>query len=196
MKAVSARLESGHALLRRDGSAPRYTSYPAPDRFVEAFGSEDYAQALRHRQHPINAQVQPLAIQVHIPFCGSLCYFCKCNKVITRKHARATSYLHYLEKEVALQCAEIGMGQRVSQLHLGGGTPTYLSDGELASLMSTLARNFTLAPDGDYSIAVDPRTVDAVRIQTLADLGFNRIGFGVQDFDEAVQKAVHRIQSL
>lgn len=196
METASARLESAHALQRREGSAPRYTSYPAPDRFVEAFGSEDYAQALRHRQHPVNAQVQPLALQVHIPFCESLCYFCKCNKVITRKHSRATSYLHYLEREVALQCAEIGMGQKVSQLHLVGGTPTYLSDGELASLMSTLAGSFTLASDGDYSIAVDPRTVDAARIQTLADLGFNRISFGIQDFDETVQKAVHRIQSL
>ncbi len=172
-----------------------YATYPTADRFVEAFSGEHYAQALQQRQHPVNTQVQPLALYVHIPFCESLCYFCKCNKVITGQHQRARSYLHYLEREVELHRAETGSDQTVSQLHLGGGTPTYLSDGELKALMALLRRSFRLATGGDCSIAVDPRTVDATRIRRLADLGFNRVSFGVQDFDEAVQKAVNRVQS-
>ncbi len=175
---------------------PSYASYPTADRFVEAFRGDDYAQALQQRQHPVSAQVQPLALYVHIPFCESLCYFCKCNKVITNQHQRAASYLHYLERELELHRAEIGSGQAVSQLHLGGGTPTYLSDGELRALMAMLRGSFRLATGGDCSIAVDPRTVDATRMSRLADLGFNRVSFGLQDFDEAVQKAVHRVQSV
>jgi oxygen-independent coproporphyrinogen III oxidase len=172
-----------------------YASYPTADRFVEAFSSANYAQALRQRQHPINTPVRPLALYVHIPFCESLCYFCKCNKVITGQHQRAAPYLHYLERELGLHQAQIGSGQEVSQLNLGGGTPTYLSDGEMKALMAMLRRSFRLATGGDCSIAVDPRTVDATRISRLADLGFNRVSFGLQDFDEAVQKAVHRVQS-
>ena len=196
MDTASVQFEAAHALHRHDRPAPGYASYPSADRFVEAFSGEDYAQALQQRQHPVNAQVQPLALYVHIPFCESLCYFCKCNKVITGQHERAVSYLHYLERELELHRAEIGSGQVVSQLHLGGGTPTYLSDDELHRLMAILRRSFRLMPDGDYSIAVDPRTVDAPRIRRLADLGFNRVSFGLQDFDEAVQKAVHRVQSV
>jgi oxygen-independent coproporphyrinogen III oxidase len=191
----SVPLEAAHPLQRLDRPAPSYTSYPTADRFVEAFGSVGYAQALRQRQHPVNAKVQPLAVYVHIPFCESLCYFCKCNKVITGQHQRAAAYLRYLEREVALHRAEMGSGQAVSQLHLGGGTPTFLSDGELEALMVMLRRSFTLASDGDYSIEVDPRTVDAKRIRRLAELGFNRVSFGLQDFDGAVQKAVNRVQS-
>ena len=195
MDTASVQFEAAHLLQRHDRPAPSYASYPTADRFVEAFSGQDYAQALRQRQHPVSAQVQPLALYVHIPFCESLCYFCKCNKVITGQHQRAASYLQYLEREVELHRAEIGSDQAVSQLHLGGGTPTYLSDDELRVLMGMLRRSFRLATGGDCSIAVDPRTVDATRISRLADLGFNRVSFGLQDFDEAVQKAVHRVQS-
>ena len=136
----------------------------------------------------------PLSLYVHIPFCESLCYYCACNKIITRHHERGETYLRYLSREVDLYTAQLGVGQAVSQLHLGGGTPTFLSDGELRELMTMLRRSFTLAPDGEYSIEVDPRTVDATRLATLAELGFNRLSFGVQDFDPAVQKAIHRVQ--
>lgn len=195
MDTVYVQPEVANPLVRHERPPPTYTSYPTSDRFVEAFGFEEYALALKQRQNPVNGQVPSLGVYVHIPFCESLCYFCKCNKVISGKHQRAEFYLRYVERELALHRVEIGSGQAVSQLHLGGGTPTYLSNGELQALMAMLRRSFSLVSDGDYSIAVDPRTVDASRIRMLADLGFNRVSIGVQDFDERVQKAVHRVQS-
>jgi oxygen-independent coproporphyrinogen III oxidase len=182
-------------LLRRyDVSGPRYTSYPTADRFVEAFTAADYAQALTQRRSGAAALALPLSLYIHIPFCESLCYYCACNKIITKHHDKAAEYLRYLSREVDLHTQHIGSGQVVSQLHLGGGTPTFLSDMELRELMTMLRRNFAFAPGGEYSIEVDPRTVDAKRLDTLAELGFNRLSFGVQDFDPAVQKAVHRVQ--
>ena len=136
----------------------------------------------------------PLSLYVHIPFCQSLCYFCACNKIITKNLEQAKLYLRYLGREVDLYVARLGTGQAVSQLHLGGGTPTFFSDDDLRALMGMLRRNFNLAPGGEYSIEVDPRTVDSNRLAALADMGFNRLSLGVQDFDSAVQKAVHRIQ--
>jgi oxygen-independent coproporphyrinogen-3 oxidase len=182
-------------LIRRfDVSGPRYTSYPTADRFVEAFTSDQFVQALEQRRSGAVAMVLPLSLYMHIPFCESLCYYCACNKIITKHHARGEAYLRYLSREVDLHTAHLGLGQTVSQLHLGGGTPTFLSDSELRELMAMLRRSFTLVPGGEYSIEVDPRTVDASRLATLAELGFNRLSFGVQDFDPVVQKAVHRIQ--
>ena len=182
-------------LLRRyDVAGPRYTSYPTADRFVEAFGPEDYTQALRLRRTGVAASSLPLSLYLHIPFCESLCYYCACNKIITKHHDRAAEYLRYLAREVDLHTAEMGIGQTVSQLHLGGGTPTFLSDDELRGLMAMLRRSFSFVPGGEYSIEVDPRTIDASRLDVLAELGFNRLSFGVQDFDPAVQKAVHRVQ--
>jgi oxygen-independent coproporphyrinogen III oxidase len=181
-------------LQRFDVPGPRYTSYPTADRFVEAFDDQDYARALRQRRAGAAAMVLPLSIYVHVPFCESLCYYCACNKIVTRHHARAADYLHYLRREIALQTAELGTGQTVTQLHLGGGTPTFLSDEELRELMQMLRSAFTLAPVGEYSIEVDPRTVTPERLAVLAELGFNRLSFGVQDFDAQVQKAVHRVQ--
>jgi len=182
-------------LLREfDVSGPRYTSYPTADRFVEAFGADDYAQALAQRRSGPAAMTLPLSLYVHIPFCESLCYYCACNKIITKHHDRAAPYLRYLSREVDLHTALIGQGQVVSQVHLGGGSPTFLNDAELRELMGMLRRNFNFAPNGEYSIEVDPRTIDASRLDTLAELGFNRLSFGVQDFDPAVQKAVHRVQ--
>ncbi len=185
---------SAELLRRFDVSGPRYTSYPTADRFVEAFTADDYAQALSHRRSGAAAMALPLSLYVHIPFCESLCYYCACNKIITKHHDRATSYLRYLSREVDLHTECIGLGQTISQLHLGGGSPTFLSDDELRELMGMLRRSFTFAPGGEYSIEVDPRTIDPSRLDTLAQLGFNRLSFGVQDFDPAVQKAVHRIQ--
>ena len=181
-------------LTRFDVPGPRYTSYPTADRFVEAFGEQDYLQALAQRaQMPIGKAV-PLSLYVHIPFCESLCYYCACNKIITKHKDRAETYLRYLGREVELHTSHLGSRQIVSQLHLGGGTPTFLSDEQLGELMGMLRRHFQFTPGGEYSIEVDPRTVDEARLQALARLGFNRLSFGVQDFDPAVQKAVHRSQ--
>jgi len=185
---------SPELLQRFDVPGPRYTSYPTADRFVEAFTATDYGQALVQRRMGPAGLTMPLSLYVHIPFCESLCYYCACNKIITKHHNRAVSYLRYLSREIDLHTAQLGQGQTVTQLHLGGGSPTFLSDDELRELMAMLRRSFTMVPGGEYSIEIDPRTVDGSRLRALADMGFNRLSFGVQDFDPDVQKAVHRIQ--
>ena len=183
-------------LTRFDVPGPRYTSYPTADRFVEAFSEADYIQALEQRREATRLKGQPLSLYVHIPFCESLCYYCACNKIITKHKDRAATYLRYLTREVELQVAHLGPGHSVSQLHLGGGTPTFLSDDELRELVAMLRRHFQFVPGGEYSVEVDPRTVDENRLAVLAELGFNRLSFGVQDFDPAVQKAIHRVQPV
>jgi oxygen-independent coproporphyrinogen III oxidase len=183
-------------LQRLDVPGPRYTSYPTADRFVEAFGHEQYRRALWQRGHGL-ASVggsAPLSLYVHIPFCESLCYYCACNKVITKHHDRAGAYLDALEAEIALHAAQLGPGTTVTQLHLGGGTPTFLTDPELDRLMAMLRSAWTLTPQAEVAIEVDPRTVTVGRLAHLRGLGFNRLSFGVQDFDRDVQQAVHRIQ--
>lgn len=185
---------SEQLLKRFDVPGPRYTSYPTADRFVEAFTETEYVQALEQRR--VGSMALPLSLYVHIPFCESVCYYCACNKVITKHHEKAAEYLRYIAREIELQVAHCGRGHHVSQLHLGGGTPTFLSDVEIEDLMSMIRRNFTLVSGGEFSVEVDPRTVTPERLKTLHRLGFNRLSFGVQDFDPAVQKAVHRVQPI
>ncbi len=181
-------------LSRFDVPGPRYTSYPTADRFVEAFDQADHIQALTQRQNGTFGKPSALSLYVHIPFCESLCYYCACNKIITKHKERSAQYLTYLSKELDLHTRHLGRGHAVSQLHLGGGTPTFMSDDELRQLMAMLRAHFSFVPGGEYSVEVDPRTVDEGRLAVLAELGFNRLSFGVQDFDSAVQKAIHRIQ--
>lgn len=185
---------SPELLRRHDVAGPRYTSYPTADRFVEAFTSDVYRHVLAQRKRGPATHAQPLSLYVHVPFCESVCYYCACNKVVTKQHSRAAEYLRLLAREVALLTEQLGTEQPVSQLHLGGGTPTFLSDDELRSLMTMLRKNFALQSGAELAIEVDPRTVDAGRLRTLGDLGFNRISFGVQDFDPDVQAAVNRVQ--
>lgn len=182
-------------LRKLDVPGPRYTSYPTADRFVEAFGAEQYAQALAQRAD--GAQVGGRAaasVYVHVPFCESVCYYCACNKVITRNHDRARPYLEALRTEIALHVHALGSHVPVSQLHLGGGSPTFLNDDELDALMDDLRGAFVFAPGAEVSIEVDPRTVTPVRLGRLRRMGFNRISLGVQDIDPLVQQAVHRVQ--
>jgi oxygen-independent coproporphyrinogen III oxidase len=182
-------------LLRKfDTPGPRYTSYPTADRFADKFGPGDAVRVLEARRE--GDATSPLSLYVHIPFCESLCYYCACNKVITKHHDRAAEYLDALEVELALVVESLGAGRPVSQLHFGGGSPTFLSDAELARLMHALGAAFRLTPDSEVSIEVDPRTVTAERLAHLRRLGFNRLSFGVQDFDPEVQQAVHRVQSF
>ncbi|HEX6363200.1 MAG TPA: radical SAM protein, partial [Albitalea sp.] len=185
------------SLLRRfDTPGPRYTSYPTADRFVEAFGEADARAFLSQRsQGAAVGGSTPLSIYVHIPFCESVCYYCACNKVITKHHERAGEYLDALDAEIGLVVQALGSAQAVSQLHFGGGSPTFLSDAELARVVGSLRKGFRLTSDIEMSIEVDPRTVTPQRLKHCWDLGFNRISFGVQDFDPDVQKAVHREQS-
>jgi oxygen-independent coproporphyrinogen III oxidase len=186
---------SDDLLRRMDRPGPRYTSYPTADRFVEAFTAEHYCQALAQRGNGAMAGLSgPLSVYVHVPFCESVCYYCACNKIVTRDHGRAAAYIDALERELTLVTDVLGRGQPVSQLHFGGGTPTFLDDAELDRLMRVLRSHLQIEPRGEYSIEIDPRTVTRARLQHLADLGFNRVSFGVQDFDADVQKAVHRVQ--
>lgn len=190
----TAQILTPEMLQRFDIPGPRYTSYPTADRFVEAFTETEYQQALEQRH--IGGFAMPLSLYVHIPFCESLCFYCACNKIVTKRHERGAEYLRYLGREVDLHVAKLGTGQTITQLHLGGGSPTFFSDEELSELMTMLRRNFNLVAGGEYSIEVDPRTVDESRLAHLAALGFNRLSFGVQDFDPEVQKAVHRVQPV
>lgn len=183
---------STELLQQYDVAGPRYTSYPTADRFVEAFSEEQYKQAVQVRE--IGRALLPLSLYVHIPFCESLCFFCACNKIVTKHHERSAEYLKYLSREIDLHIQYLGKRPHISQLHLGGGSPTFFSDAELTQLMSELRSKFLMSPVGEYSIEIDPRTVDKNRLKNLRVLGFNRISFGVQDFNEEVQKAVHRIQ--
>jgi len=178
-----------------DVPGPRYTSYPTADRFVGAFGHTQYVQALRQRQQGLGLRGVPLSVYVHIPFCASLCYYCACNKIITKQYGQAERYLKSLGREIDLTVAQLGRGQPVSQLHWGGGSPTFLRDDDMKALKERLNEAFQFLPGGEYSIEVDPRTVDASRLALVRGLGFNRLSLGVQDFEPAVQKAVHRIQS-
>ena len=182
-------------LIRRfDVNGPRYTSYPTADRFVEAFDAE--AARLWLGRRTIGGISRPLSLYVHIPFCNTICYYCACNKIITKDHGRSAKYLKYLAKELAMQAAALEGSHEVVQLHFGGGTPTFLTDDELRQLMDSIREHFTLVPNGEYSIEVDPRKVDAKTVALLGELGFNRMSVGIQDFDPAVQEAVNRIQSL
>ncbi|MFW5431449.1 MAG: oxygen-independent coproporphyrinogen III oxidase [Methylophilaceae bacterium] len=185
-------LVSAELLQEYDIAGPRYTSYPTADRFVEAFKENAYKQALSQRK--IGRMSLPLSVYVHIPFCESLCFFCACNKVVTKHHERSAEYLAYLCREIDLHIEHLGNKPTISQLHLGGGSPTFFSDDELTTLMTKIRHSFSMSPVGEYSIEIDPRTVDERRLEYLHALGFSRLSFGVQDFNPEVQKAVHRIQ--
>ncbi|NIP71866.1 MAG: oxygen-independent coproporphyrinogen III oxidase [Gammaproteobacteria bacterium] len=183
-------------LIRRyDKAGPRYTSYPTAVQFTEDFGEADYrafAEASNTGPSP-----RPLSLYFHIPFCDTVCFYCACNKVVTKDRGRASPYLQRLYWEIALQASLFDRARPVDQLHWGGGTPTFLSHQEMAELMSVTGEHFRLRDDdaGEYSIEVDPREADPDTIRVLREIGFNRLSMGVQDFDPKVQKAVNRIQS-
>ncbi len=185
------------SLLRRfEIPGPRYTSYPTADRFIEAFGPEDYKHWLAARDGSSAAMNSPLSVYVHLPFCESVCYYCACNKVITRHHERVPEYLYFLEREMHLVSQHLTGSRQLEQLHFGGGTPTFCSMAELEHLIHLIRNYFEWTDSGEYSIEVDPRTVSQVSMKDLAKLGFNRISLGVQDFDREVQLAVNRVQSF
>ncbi|WAC70782.1 oxygen-independent coproporphyrinogen III oxidase [Roseateles sp. SL47] len=182
-------------LLRRfDVSGPRYTSYPTADRFSDQYTADGLVQAFRERAVS-ERRDEPVSLYVHIPFCESVCYYCACNKVITKHHDRGAPYLDKLQAELRLIAQHLPAGTPASQLHLGGGSPTFLSDAEIVRLMDLLRQQFCLTDDAEISIEVDPRTVDATRLAALREMGFNRLSLGIQDFDADVQRAVHREQS-
>ncbi len=180
-------------LIRRyDSSGPRYTSYPTAVEFSPDVGEEAYLRRLRAS----NASGRPLSLYFHIPFCAHVCYYCACNKIVTADRSRAGPYLDHLFREVRLRASQVDPGRVVTQLHWGGGTPTFLNENQMRALMQVTRENFTLLDDdsGEYSVEVDPREVRDYTLAVLRGIGFNRISLGVQDFDPDVQKAVHRIQ--
>jgi oxygen-independent coproporphyrinogen-3 oxidase len=182
-------------LLAKYGTnGPRYTSYPTAVQFRDDFDQADYLRAARDP----GASETDLSLYFHIPFCDTVCFYCGCNKVITKNRGRAKPYLKQLIREIELQAALFDTKRPVSQLHWGGGTPTFLSVEEMSTLMAATREHFTLRPDkeGEYSIEIDPREASASTIAHLRGLGFNRMSLGVQDFDPVVQKAVNRIQPL
>ena len=184
-------------LLRRyDKPGPRYTSYPTAPQFHAGFGGAAFREAVRaSNEDPIP---RPLSLYAHIPYCFSPCFYCGCNRVITRDKTRGGVYLARLQREIAMVAPLFDRDREVVQLHLGGGTPNFLDAGQLGELMDTFARHFHFGrePRRDFSIEIDPRCVNAGDVEALAFMGFNRASLGVQDFDPAVQKAVNRIQSV
>jgi oxygen-independent coproporphyrinogen-3 oxidase len=183
-------------LIRRcDCAGPRYTSYPTAVQFSSAFGEDAYRKfaVASNERTPGEA----LSVYVHVPFCASPCFYCGCNRVITRSQDRAVAYIDRLMREIEMQSELFSRTRAIDQLHFGGGTPTFLSVGELASLLEHLGRHFSLAEPAarEYSIEIDPRTVTPESVKGLAHLGFNRMSLGVQDFDPDVQRAVNRLQS-
>jgi len=158
MSYLASELVIDPVLLRRhDVSGPRYTSYPTADRFVEAFGAAELAQWLAKRN--IGGFSQPLSLYVHVPFCDTLCYYCACNKVVTRDRSKSAQYINYLQKELDMVAPLLGSERTICQLHFGGGTPTFLDTDQLAAVVGALERGFGLAPAAqrEYSIEVDPR---------------------------------------
>ncbi len=182
-------------IKRYDKSGPRYTSYPTAVQFHEAFGESEYRQIAEATNH--EAPLRPLSLYFHIPFCDTVCFYCGCNKIATKDRSRAQPYLDRVYKEIAMQGALFDRSRPVTQLHWGGGTPTFISHDEMRELMRVTGEHFKLLDDdsGEYSIEIDPREVTVEGIRLLRDIGFNRMSLGLQDFDPRVQKAVNRIQS-
>ena len=190
---MNANLVFDLALIHKyDKAGPRYTSYPTAVQFHDGFGETEY----REQARASNVVGRPLSLYLHIPFCDTVCFYCACNKIVTKNRRHAGPYLHHLYQEIALQGALFDRGRPVTQLHWGGGTPTFISADEMRELMRVTGAHFQLLDDdsGEYSIEVDPRETDGHTIALLRELGFNRLSLGVQDFDPAVQKAVNRLQ--
>jgi len=173
------------------GEGPRYTSYPTAVQFDDRFGPEDYRSAIvESNRLPLPAD---LSLYVHVPFCASPCFYCACNRVITRSATAGQEFLGHLEQELTLVAPLFDADRPVRQLHLGGGTPTFLSPGQINQLMALLRTHFRFAAEAELGLEVDPRTVDPDGIQQLREAGFNRLSIGIQDLDPAVQQAVNRV---
>jgi len=182
-------IPSWELIRKYDRPGPRYTSYPTAPEW------KDFAPA-RFAEHLARADAQegPLSIYVHLPFCREMCRFCGCNVIATHDVSRADAYLDVLEKEVALVAAKLPRRRKATQLHWGGGTPTFLDERQLERCHAILARHFEFTPDAEKAIEIDPAITRRSQIEVLAGLGFNRISMGVQDFDARVQEVVGRIQ--
>jgi len=183
-------IPSPQLIKKYDRPGPRYTSYPTAPEWSEAFGPEQYQAHLDRA----DADPGPLSAYVHLPFCREMCRFCGCNVIATHDITRADAYLDLLEKEIAMVAERLPRRRAISQLHWGGGTPTFLDEKQLARCHAAVARHFGFAPDAEKAIEIDPAITRKSQIDVLAGLGFNRISMGVQDFEPKVQETVGRIQ--
>lgn len=184
----SQQIEWDQALIEKYNYAgPRYTSYPTALEFSEHYAESDFQRAVA--RYPD----RPLSLYVHIPFCHRLCYFCGCNKIVTRQRHKADRYLDVLEQKI-IQRAPLFRQRQVTQLHWGGGTPTFLDNAQISRLVGLLKQHFSVASDVEMSIEIDPREIELDMIDHLRSLGFNRLSMGVQDFNKAVQERVNRVQ--
>lgn len=179
---------------RYDLSGPRYTSYPTAPQFRESFAETEWLNAVSRS----NRSQRPLSLYFHIPFCDTLCFYCACNKIVTNNKSRSMPYLERMEREMAMKTEFFDSSRPVTQLHWGGGTPTYLSDAEMTWLMEATRKHFKLLDDdtGEYSVEIHPGRVSAETMGHLRQLGFNRVSMGVQDFNPEVQEAVNRYNSV
>lgn len=182
-------------IKKYDTAGPRYTSYPTAPMFHGEIDATVYAETLRQ----VADSDAPLSLYIHIPFCNTICYYCGCNKIVTNKYERAAPYLELLLKEIDMVANQLGTDckRKVTQLHFGGGTPTFLNDDQMKTLTDHLHRSFNFVSDeaGEFGIEMDPRECGEDTVRVLRECGFNRMSMGVQDFDHDVQKAVNRIQS-
>jgi oxygen-independent coproporphyrinogen-3 oxidase len=192
MSPESPRPDTAELLRRYDRPGPRYTSYPTAVEFHEGFGEAEYRERLAAADA---AADQPLSLYAHLPFCEARCLFCACNVVITPHRGVAAKYLDHVLLEVDLLARHLPRRRRVSQMHWGGGTPTYYPAADLERLFRRIASHFEFTPDAEIGIEVDPRVTTHEQIATLRRLGFNRVSMGVQDFSPEVQEAAHRVQS-
>jgi len=183
---------SADLVRRYDVAAPRYTSYPTAPMWTDRFGRHDYALALAHAA----ARDAPLSLYVHIPFCRKMCSYCGCNVIITKDGARCEPYLKALDGEAGLVAEQLGPRRRLSRVHLGGGTPTTLTEAQLVTLWRTITDRFTIERDAELAVEIDPMVTSSEQLALLRGMGFNRLSMGVQDFDPEVQHAVNRVQSI
>ena len=173
-------------------AGPRYTSYPTAVQFNNEFKAENYIEELKLS----NQGNKDLSFYFHIPFCQNVCYYCACNKIITKNKTQAEEYLNYLYKDIKMQTDFINQNRPLMQIHFGGGTPTFIAKEHYGKLWDYLTNNFNLSKEGEFSIEIDPRTIDYDYLKFLKNLGLNRLSFGIQDFNLEVQKEVNRIQPL
>ena len=178
------------AYVKYSRPGPRYTSYPTAPEFSDKFGYEDYLRELKNRDAS-----RPLSLYLHLPFCRSACYFCGCNVIYTSKEDRKTRYMQYLQKELDLLAANLDTSAPVLQMHFGGGTPTFYGADQLDEIIKMIKAKFkNFSPEAEISCEIDPRFLTSEQLDVLISHGFNRVSYGVQDFDERVQKEIHRIQ--
>ncbi|MDT0594073.1 oxygen-independent coproporphyrinogen III oxidase [Glaciecola petra] len=179
-------------LQKYNTSGPRYTSYPTAVSFTHEFNENDFKCSVEELRH--TGAKDSLSLYIHIPFCHSLCYYCACNKIVTRNNDKLERYLHYLKKEIQ-QRSQLFVDFTVDKIHFGGGTPSFLSPKQLAGLLSFISKKFTLSEDLDQSIEIDPRNLPNNFLRDLFLMGFNRLSFGVQDVNKSVQEKINRVQS-